>query len=121
MRGEPSLTDYGPEPWLKECLDGAREMLTWTKEHSPAHEEEVVAEIQFWRAALQFIATGAAAPADRTTPPTVIFESLRRAVDHSLERYQESLDSDRAPESAKVMLSPLRAEWERLRDFVDSY
>ena len=97
-------------------------MLTWTKENSPTREhiDEVMAEIQFWSAALQFLASGAAASTDRMTPPTVTLESVRKAADHTLGRYRELLDSN-APECVKADLPSGIAEWQRLRDFVDAY
>jgi hypothetical protein len=119
-RGVRAVTDYGPQQWLQMCLDGARDMLTWTKENSPAHEDEVVAEIQFWTAALQFLASGAEPPADRTAPPTVTLESAREAADYTISRYRESLDSD-APEPLEEVVGRDITEWQRLRDFVDAY
>jgi hypothetical protein len=120
MRGVRAVTDYGPGPWLHMCLDGARETLTWTRDSNPAHEDEVVAEIQFWSAALQFLASGAEPPADRRAPATVTLESVREAADYTIARYRESLDTG-APEPVNEVLPPGIADWQRLRDFVDAY
>ena len=117
-----AVTDYGPGRWLQECLDGAQDMLAWTLQYSPTteHIDEVMAEIQFWSAALQLLASGAGPPADRTAPPTITLDSVRTAADLTLGRYRESFDNN-DPESFRANLPPGMAEWQRLRDFVDEY
>jgi hypothetical protein len=79
-----------------------------------------MAEIQFWSAALQLLASGAEPPTARAAPPAVTLEAVSEAADHTLGRYRESLASD-APESFKTELPPGMAEWQRLRDFADEY
>jgi hypothetical protein len=120
-RGAHAMIDYGPGPWLQECLEGAEDTLGWTRQHFPAHEDEVLAEIEFWKAALLYVTSGSAASADRTAVHAVTLESVRKSADHTLARYRESLESQTAPESFKVALPPGMAQWERLRDFVDAY
>ena len=82
---------------------------------------EATAEVQFYTAAVEFVRSGAPAPPDRTSPGTIVINTVLEAADYSINRAEESLSSGHVPASLVQELKSHRDAWRRLREFVGGY
>jgi hypothetical protein len=116
MRADLALLD-----WLEDCLQGARDFVPYTQEHIPDHVAEATAEVQFYTAAVEFVRSGAPAPSDRTSPGTIVINTVLEAADYSINRAEESLSSGHLPAPRVQELKSHRDAWRRVRKFVEGY
>src|ERR1022692_2147636 len=116
MRADRTLLD-----WLEDCLQSARDFVPYTREHFPDHVTEAAAEMQFYTAAGEFVKSGTPAPPDRTSPGSIVINTVLEAADYSINRAEESLSSGHVPASLVQELKSHRDAWRRLREFVEGY
>jgi hypothetical protein len=116
MRADLTLLD-----WLEGCLQSAGDLVPYTRQHFPDHVAEATAEVQFYTAAVEFLRSGAPAPPDRSSPGTIVINTVLEAADYSINRAEESLSSGHLPASRVQELKSYRDAWRRVRRFVEEY
>ena len=116
MSADPTLLD-----WLQDCLHKAQDNVPFTQEHFPDHVAEASAEVRFFLAAVEFVRSGTPAPSERTSPGSIVINSLLEAVDYSINRAAEDLTSDGVPASRLQELTAQRDAWRGLRGFIEEY